>query len=83
MNIRTKYDLGQAVWVIYEHNGEICVYDDIITEICIDKDGIGYWLKTAGDEVGEEYLILYEEQEELADKIVNLMEDIHKREENK
>ena len=30
MTIQTKYEIGQHVWVVYENNKEVCVYDDYI-----------------------------------------------------
>ena len=80
MKIETKYEIGQHIWIVYEHNGEVCVFDDEITEICVDKDGVGYWCKESGDSHSENQIILYKNQEELLNRIVNLMEDIRKRE---
>ena len=27
MKIETKYNIGDRVWVVYENQGEVCVYD--------------------------------------------------------
>lgn len=83
MEIKTKYEIGTHIWVIYENNGEICLYDDYIEEIAVGKDGYVYILKTACEEIKEEEIILYEEKEKLYDTIYKMMETINKKEEEK
>lgn len=80
MKINTKYDIGQRVWIIYENRGEVCVFDDIISEICISESGLEYWVQISGDSILEENIILYEEYDKLKDRILKLMEDIHNSE---
>ena len=72
MKIQSKFEIGQAVWVVYENNGEVSIYDDKIDEICVDKDGIYYMLKEACIDGREEEIIAYENKEMLANKIENL-----------
>ena len=38
MKIETKYDIGQRIWIVYEHKGEAHIYEDEIVEICFAKD---------------------------------------------
>ena len=40
MTIKTKYEIGQRVWIVYENRGEACVYDDEIDEIFVNDEGI-------------------------------------------
>lgn len=80
MKIETKYEIGQRVWILYENRGEVCVFDDIITEI-IYRDKVCYFVKQACDEFEEDKMILYEDKEGLANKILELMEDIRSKEE--
>lgn len=82
MFIETKYKLEQRVWVVYEHQGEACVYDDYIEEVCVNKDGLFYILKKACIDVKEEDIILYEEKGKLVEKIKQIMREIEEREEN-
>ena len=35
MNIKTKYEIGQHIFVVYEANKEVSVYDDIITDFFV------------------------------------------------
>ena len=35
MNIKTKYEIGQHIWVLYLDRKEVCVFDDVIKEINI------------------------------------------------
>lgn len=80
MTIKTKYEIGQRVWIIYENQGEACVYDDYIEEICVNNDGINYMLKEACIDGKEEDIILYEDTDKLVEKIKQIMEDIRKKE---
>ena len=83
MIIKTKYGLEQRVWVVYENQGEACVYDDYIEEACVNKDGLFYILKEACIDAKEEDIVLYEETDKLVEKIKQTMEKIREREETK
>ena len=61
---------GQRVWVVYENQGEACVYNDYIDEICVNtENGIYYILKDACIDRSEKDIILYEDTEILIEKI--------------
>lgn len=74
MTIKTKYEIGQKVWIIYENKGEACVYDDYIEEICIGENGLYYMLKEACIDVIENNIVLYEDTDKLVEKIKQIME---------
>lgn len=38
MVVDTKYDIGDKIWVTYENNGEIHIYEDTILEIVVRGD---------------------------------------------
>ena len=80
MNIKTKYEIGQRVWVVYENRGEVCVFDDVITEVCVNKEKMYYLLEASCNELKEEDIILYDEKNKLLNKIETLMQEIHKKE---
>lgn len=80
MTIKTKYEIGQRVWIVYENKGEVCVYDDYIDEICIGENGLYYMLKEAYIDSKEEDIVLYEDTDKLIEKIKQTMEEIRKRE---
>jgi hypothetical protein len=82
MEIKTKYNIGQHIWVVYEHMGEVCVYDAIINEISIDSEGTSYWIKE-GRDIPEEYVIAYEDTNKLVAMIKDTMNTIHEREEKR
>ena len=82
MKIETKYDIGQRIWIVYEHQGEIHVYEDKIIEICIAEKGTVYLPNSCTDEVEESEIILYEDTEKLVNKIKEVMEEIKKNEKN-
>ena len=39
MKVETEYNIGDKVWVVYECNGEVNVYSDIIDSIMVTKEG--------------------------------------------
>lgn len=84
MKIETKYNIGDKVWIVYEANtqyglaGEVNLYDDVIIDIIIDKDGILY--ATQHTDIREKDIIPYEDKEALVNKIQEVMNAIHKRE---
>lgn len=80
MTIKTKYEIGQRVWIVYENKGEACVYDDYIDEICIGENGLYYMLKEACIDGKEEDIIPYEDTDKLIDKIKQIMEEIRDKE---
>lgn len=80
MTIQTKYEIGQRVWVVYEHQGEVCVYDDYIDEICIGENGLYYMLKEACIDRAEEDIVLYEDTDKLVEKIKQIMQEIREKE---
>lgn len=79
MKIETKYDIGQRIWIVYEHQGEIHVYEDKIIEICIAEKGTVYLPNSCTDEVEEEEIILYKDMDKLVSKIKELAEDVKRR----
>ena len=80
MDIKSKYEIGQKVWVVYEHGGEVSVYDDYIDEICVNSNGIYYILKEEYVDQKEENIVLYEDTNKLVEKIKTTMEEIKNKE---
>lgn len=73
MDIKTKYETGQRIWVVYEHKQEVHVYDDTIREIVLDEDGITYELINCWESIKEQDIILYEDSIGLVNKIKELL----------
>ena len=92
MDIKTKYNIGDRVWIVYEARisnkyindeptGEVSVYDDTISSIEIGKKGTFYLLEKADCiDVKEDEIILYDEKDKLLAKIQKLMNEINERE---
>lgn len=80
MIIQTKYEIGQRVWIIYENRGEVCVYDDLIEEIGVDDNRIYYILENACIDISEKDIVLYDDTDELVEKIKETMQEIRKKE---
>ncbi|HCC04025.1 MAG TPA: hypothetical protein DEP51_04115 [Clostridiales bacterium] len=79
MKIETKYSIGDRVWVVYENQGEVSVYDTVIEEIAHNNKETYYFGKEAID-IHEPNMILYNDSDELYNKIIDLMNEIHERE---
>lgn len=84
MNIKTKYEIGTHIWIVYENNGEVHVYDDEIVNIVIDEDKeLLYCSKCGYEEFKEEEVILYEELDKMAKKVKQVMLEIREKEGSK
>lgn len=79
MEIKTKYDIGQHIWVVYEDKGIVCAYDDYIGWISYE-DSLIYGLKESCNDLSEEGIILYEDTDKLVERIKQLMQEIRKKE---
>lgn len=94
MKIETKYNIGDRVWLVYESSfynglteqmelsGEVGLYDSKIDSITIDDDELVYNCEDGNyTELRENEVILYEEKDKLFEKIKEVMQSIHEREE--
>lgn len=79
MEIKTKYNLNDHVWIVYAHQGEVCIYDTYIESMVYDSDGISYLTSELNDYLENE-IILYDNKEELLKKIEEVMQKIHESE---
>lgn len=84
MEIKTKFNIGDRVWIVYENKGEISVYSDIIDTFMIDKDGRVWVFFKYSDaaEMEEKDLIGYDDTQKLLQKIKELDLMIIERDEN-
>ena len=82
MEIKTKYNIGDRVWIVYEDRGEVSVYDTWIDSIGYDKEGLTYYTREAND-YPEEAIILCKEKDKLLERIETIMKEIHDREDSK
>lgn len=80
MNIKTKYEIGQHIWVVYTQKDVVVVFDDYIGWITVDDDGLKYGLKESCDDIKEEDVILYNEPIRLSEKVKQLMQEIREKE---
>ena len=72
MKIETKYEIGDHIWVVYKHEGEVYVYDDQIVNIVINKDKeLIYSLNKCYEEFYEDEIISYEDLMGLANRVKN------------
>lgn len=76
MDLKLKYDIGQRIWVVYENQGEVSVYDDYIDEICVNNEKqIYYILKNACIDREEKDIVLYEDTNRLVEKIKEILKE--------
>lgn len=93
MQIKTKYNIGDRVWVVKEADyynpqtqkrelaGVLEVFDDYIDSIQVYNEGVIYILRQADMlEFFENDVILYDNQKGLVEKINEVMGNIDKRE---
>lgn len=82
MKIETKFNIGERVWVVYEYNGELSVYSDVVDGFSIDNKGdLTVYLKNSDYfERNESDLILYDDTEALIEKIIDTDKQINSRE---
>ena len=93
MEIKTKYNIGDRVWIVKEADyfssetnrrelaGVLEVFDDYIESIQVFKEGEIYLLRQADMlDLFEHDIILYEDKEKLLKKIEEVMKSIHDRE---
>lgn len=80
MEIKTKYEIGQKIWIVYKNKGEVCMYCEPIEYINIDKNGLSYSTENSYDEMREEDIILEDNKDKLFQKIKHLMKEIDEEE---
>ena len=80
MNIKTKYEIGQRVWIVYKNKGEVCAYCEPVINIVIDENGFYYCTDNSYDEIKEENIILEDDKDKLFEKIKQLMKEIDEEE---
>lgn len=93
MQIKTKYNIGDRVWVVKEADyynsetnkrelaGVLEVFDDYIESIQVYNEGVIYILRQADMlDLYEHEVILYDNKKGLVKKIEEVMEIINKRE---
>ena len=81
MKIETKYEIGEHIWAVYQHQAVVEVYDDYIGWISYE-DKLIYGLKESCNDLEEQEIILYEDKEGLANRIKEVMEEIRREEES-
>lgn len=82
MTIKTKYSIGQKVWVAVENNKnrEIEVFSDTIKQIVVDSNGnICYMLEDLWEELKEDDILLYDDYEKLIERIKEIDKKITNR----
>lgn len=80
MEIKTKYEIGQKIWIVYKNKGEVCMYCEPISDIVIDRNGLVYSTENSYDEVKEEDIILEDDKDRLFKEIKKLMKEIDEEE---
>lgn len=80
MEIKTKYEIGQRIWIVYKNKGEVCMYCEPISDIVIDRNGLVYSTENSYNEVKEEDIILEDDKDRLFKEIKKLMKEIDEEE---
>lgn len=84
MKIETKYNIGDTIWIVYKHNDEITMYEDVIEEVLVRdmmvttegvselKRVIEYIGDKCPDGILEEDIVLYNDSDKLVELIRRL-----------
>lgn len=80
MEIKTKYEIDQKIWIVYKNKGEVCMYCEPISDIVIDRNGLVYGTENSYDEIKEEDIITEDNKDKLFKKIKQLMKEIDEEE---
>ena len=80
MEIKTKYEIGQKIWIVYKNKGEVCMYCEAITSIIVDKNDFFYCTDNFYDDIKEENIITENDKDKLFEKIKQLMKEIDEEE---
>ena len=76
MNIKTKFKIGEEVYIIFKENdGIIRLFKDEVTEIVINDKGILYYGDILCEEFKENQLISFNDKELLVEKIDELIKN--------
>ncbi len=80
MDIKTKYNIGDKIWIVYESNGKICILSDIIESYLISEDETIIYLKDSDCvDLKEDDVILYNDAEALMKKIMEIDKQYERR----
>ena len=82
MKIETKFSIGDRIWVVYEHRGEVHVYSDEIDSMMIERDNkVTLYLKNSNaSDICERDVFEYNDIDGLMNKIKELDDKIRKEE---
>lgn len=74
MTINFKFKFNDEVYVVLKTpEGDILIYKDIITDVSANEVANEYFTKKCNDGIKEEELVLFENKEELINKIDELL----------
>ena len=76
MKIETKFYIGQRVYIIFKEENDpyVKIFDDVITQIVIEKDKILYYGYKICEEFEEEDIVDIDHVGEVLQKIEKLLE---------
>lgn len=75
MQVETKYEIGQAVWIVYEKEGEIRIIADKISDVIVNEKGFYYLTQETYTELKEQDVVLYRNMDKLLVKLKEIMEE--------
>lgn len=72
MNIKTEFQIGQKVYIIFKENNLVKLFADEVVEINIRSNGVYYYGKVICEEFKEDELVDINAKEILIEKIEKL-----------
>ena len=72
MNIKTEFQIGQKVYIIFKENNLVKLFADEVVEINIRSNGVYYYGKVMCEDFKEDELVDINAKEVLIEKIEKL-----------
>ena len=75
MDVKTKFKIGDEVYVVMEYDRDALVSKDTILEITINEDGISYYLENHEEYVYESQVFALDDKDGVLNEIKSILED--------
>lgn len=75
MNVKTKFKIGDEVYVVMEYDRGALVSKDAILEITIDEEGVRYYLDNREDDVYESQVFALDDENGVLNEIKSILKD--------
>lgn len=75
MDVKTKFKIGDEVYVVMEYDRGVLVSKDTILEITINEDGISYYLENHEEYVYESQVFALDDNDGVLNEVKSILEE--------